>query len=152
MQQHRVRQAGITFQRRAHLGVTPHGIAATLEGRACDAAVDGAGMAPGAALTLGIRPEHMVLGRGAWQAKIVHVEALGEHSYVHLQWADGQPTLIAKTQDDGLRVGTTLAFSLPAAALHAFGGDGVALRRLRRDAHAAAVPGHAGLASPCSSV
>ena len=133
-------------------GATSHGIAATLEGRVCDAAVDGAGMAPGAALTLGIRPEHMVLGRGEWQAKIVHVEALGEHSYVHLQWADGQPTLIVKTQDEGLRVGATVAFSLPAAALHAFGGDGVALRRLQRDAHAAAVSGHAGFGSSCSSV
>ena len=91
----------------------------------------------------------MVLGRGEWQAKIVHIEALGAHSYMHLQWADGQPTLIAKTQDDGLRVGATVAFSLPAAALHAFGGDGVALRRLQRDAYGTAVSGHAGLASPC---
>ncbi|USX20369.1 ATP-binding cassette domain-containing protein [Oxalobacteraceae bacterium OTU3REALA1] len=133
-------------------GVTPLGIAATLQGRGCDAAVDGAGMAPGAALTLGIRPEHMVLGQGDWRAKIVHIEALGEHSYVHLQWADGQPILVAKTRDEGLRLGDTVAFALPSDALHAFGGDGVALRRLRRDQHAAKVPGHAGLASPESRV
>ncbi|NVD71395.1 ATP-binding cassette domain-containing protein [Duganella sp. BJB1802] len=109
---------------------TPQGIVATLRGRACDAAVDGAGLAPGAALTLGIRPEHVVLGQGAWQAQIVHIEALGEHSYVHLRWADDQPLLVAKTQDDSLRAGATVAFALPAAALHAFRDDGLALRRV----------------------
>lgn len=94
----------------------PHGIDATLQGRACAAAVDGGDVAPGAALTLGIRPEHLVLGQGEWQAKIVHVEALGEHSYVHLQWSDEAPMLVAKTQDESLRVGQTVAFSLPARA------------------------------------
>jgi len=111
--------------------LTPDGISALLQGRACPVAVDGAELAADAALTLGIRPEHMVLGQGGWQGKIVHIEALGEHSYVHLDWADGQPTLIAKTQDEGLRLGETVAFALPAAALHAFRSDGVALRRLQ---------------------
>ncbi|MFS2137952.1 ABC transporter ATP-binding protein [Duganella sp. Dugasp56] len=110
--------------------VLQNGIATTLQGRACAAAVDGTDMVPGAALTLGIRPEHLVLGQGEWQAKIVHVEALGEHSYVHLRWSDEASMLVAKTQDDSLRVGQTVAFSLPAAALHAFRSDGVALRRL----------------------
>jgi multiple sugar transport system ATP-binding protein len=111
---------------------TPHGIVATLQGRACPAAVDGAGVAPGEPLTLGIRPEHVVLGQGDWQATIVHVESLGEHSYVHLQWADEQSTLVAKTQDDTLRAGARVAFALPAAALHAFRSDGAALPRLRK--------------------
>ncbi|NVM75287.1 multiple sugar transport system ATP-binding protein [Duganella sp. SG902] len=111
--------------------ITPDGIDVMLQGRVCAVAVDGDQLAPDAALTLGIRPEHMVLGQDGWQGRIVHIEALGEHSYVHLAWADGQPTLIAKTQEEGLRVGDTLAFSLPAAALHAFRSDGVALRRLQ---------------------
>jgi multiple sugar transport system ATP-binding protein len=107
------------------------GIDATLQGRSCAAAVDGAGLEPGAALVLGIRPEHVLLGQGEWQAKIMHIEALGEHSYVHLQWGDDPAMLVAKTQDEKLRIGQVVPFSLPAAALHAFRDDGVALRRLR---------------------
>ncbi|HEX5341077.1 MAG TPA: ATP-binding cassette domain-containing protein [Duganella sp.] len=121
----------MNFLRASLHAVGAEGIVAMLQGQACAAAVDGAGRAPGAALTLGIRPEHMLLGHGDRHARIVHVEALGEHSYVHLEWADGQPILVAKTLDGGLRVGQTVAFSLPAAALHAFGSDGTALPRLK---------------------
>ncbi|MRV74909.1 sn-glycerol-3-phosphate ABC transporter ATP-binding protein UgpC [Duganella sp. FT92W] len=115
------------------IAVEPQGITVMLQGRACAAAVDGSDLAPGAALTLGIRPEHLVLGQGAWQAKIVHVEALGEHSYVHLQWPGVSSMLVAKTQNESLRAGQTVAFSLPANALHVFRGDGRALRRLLSD-------------------
>ncbi|MCH8621451.1 sn-glycerol-3-phosphate ABC transporter ATP-binding protein UgpC [Undibacterium sp. TS12] len=114
--------------------VAPNGIVTMLQGQHCAVGVDGDELAPGATLTLGIRPEHVVLGQGERRARIVHVEALGEHSYVHLEWTDEQATLVAKTQNEELRVGQNVAFSLPPRALHVFGSDGVALRRLPLDA------------------
>ncbi|AKJ29830.1 ABC transporter ATP-binding protein [Caldimonas brevitalea] len=83
----------------------------------------------GDAVTLGIRPEHVVVGHGPHQAQVTHVERLGEHSYVYLAADPALPPLLAKTQDDHVSIGSQLAFELPADALHVFRADGTALRR-----------------------
>ncbi|MCW7537825.1 ABC transporter ATP-binding protein [Aquabacterium sp. A7-Y] len=98
-------------------------------------------VAAGEPVTLGIRPEHVEVGRGPHRARITHVERLGEHSYVYLAVAqngqdgidagqdrEGQ-TLLAKTLDERLAVGSDVAFSLPAETLHVFRRDGRALPR-----------------------
>ena len=110
-------------------GVDGGGIDGEVLGQRCRALVDGAGLAPGAAITAGIRPEHMLVGSGAWQGQVTAVESLGEHSYVHLACGDAVAPLQAKTQLENLRIGQVLAFDLPAAALHIFDERGDAMRR-----------------------
>ncbi len=102
------------------------------EGQPCSALVTPAGLAPGQAVTLGIRPEHVVLGQGPWRATVIHIEALGELSHVHLKFSDQQPILVAKTQNEAIRVGDTLPFGFPPTALHLFDAEGMARRRLAR--------------------
>ncbi|MGZ3182141.1 MAG: ABC transporter ATP-binding protein [Telluria sp.] len=114
--------------------------AAQLEllGQSCQALVDATGVAEGDPVTIGIRPEHVAVGSGPWQATISHVESLGEHSYLHLALGAGGPAFLAKTQLEGLRVGAPVALDLPAAALHLFTQDGSARRRHGQPAEAAA--------------
>ncbi|WP_284618915.1 ABC transporter ATP-binding protein [Aquabacterium humicola] len=97
------------------------------------ARVRGEGIAPGAAVTLGIRPEHLRLGEGPGRARVVHVERLGEHAYVYLRPDGGDeaaPPLLAKTPREDVAVGDALAYALPPEALHCFAADGRALPRL----------------------
>ncbi|AJK46451.1 ABC transporter ATP-binding protein [Burkholderia plantarii] len=97
------------------------------------------GAAPGAAVTFGIRPEHLefvAAGAGAGgkapdgalllTRRVTLVEALGEHSYVHLEQPDG--TLIAKAPGE-LRVapGDRVRLRAPAASCHLFAEDGFAI-------------------------
>ncbi len=97
-------------------------------GQACLADVDASGLAPQAAVTAGIRPEHVALGEGPLSAAVTHVERLGEHAYVYLRLADGEP-LLAKVASERLQVGDTVALQLPARHLHVFAADGDALPR-----------------------
>ena len=56
------------------------------------------------AATIGIRPEHIVLGDaadGKLNATVVHVEALGAETLVHLKLAEGE--LVTVRQDGSLR-------------------------------------------------
>jgi multiple sugar transport system ATP-binding protein len=61
------------------------------------------------------------------QARVHHVERLGELTHVYL----GAPAamLLAKTSRDDVAVGDVLAFEIPAQAMHVFRADGVALAR-----------------------
>ncbi|HZX25638.1 MAG TPA: ATP-binding cassette domain-containing protein [Telluria sp.] len=100
-----------------------------LMGQRCRALVDGAGLPTGAAVTLGIRPEHVRVGSGTWRGTVTHLEALGEHSYVHLSFGPDGTTLVAKTELEDVRVGAPLDFDFPPSALHLFTADGNACRR-----------------------
>ncbi|HWP20553.1 MAG TPA: sn-glycerol-3-phosphate ABC transporter ATP-binding protein UgpC [Burkholderiaceae bacterium] len=93
-------------------------VAACVEGR----------VAAGTAVTLGVRPEHVLVGDGPHRAPVTHVERLGEHSYVYLDVGHDTP-LLAKTPDERAQVGDVLSFALPAQSLHVFLEDGTALRR-----------------------
>jgi multiple sugar transport system ATP-binding protein len=94
------------------------------------AAVDPAGVRVGDAVTLGLRPEHVVeAGDGEGLAiRISHIEALGEHSVVFGQLPGGGQ-LLAKTTREDLRVDTDWRVTLPAAQMHVFRADGKALVR-----------------------
>ncbi|MBN3751785.1 sn-glycerol-3-phosphate ABC transporter ATP-binding protein UgpC [Paraburkholderia sp. Tr-20389] len=94
------------------------------------AQVDGTRLKRGQPITLGIRPEHMRLDGDAQTlaVKSLLTEQLGEHSYVHVECADG--TLIAKAPGDvAIRNGESLALRLPADACHLFDEEGIALER-----------------------
>ena len=99
-----------------------------IAGQALLADVDARTLAPQAALTAGIRPEHVRLGDGPLRAAVTHVERLGEHAYVYLRLADGE-ALLAKVGEERLAVGDEVALSLPAQHMHVFVGDGTALPR-----------------------
>ena len=99
-----------------------------IAGHDCLADVEASGLAPGAAITAGIRPEHVQLGDGPLEACVTHVERLGEHAYVYLRLADGEP-LLAKVASERLQVGDAVTLQLPARHLHVFAADGSALPR-----------------------
>jgi multiple sugar transport system ATP-binding protein len=105
-------------------------------GAAWEARVQPGGVPLGAAVTLGIRPEHVRLGDGPGRACVVHVERLGDSSQVYLQ-VDGQdgppqeaPPLLAKTDRGDVRLGDRVNFDLPPESCHCFVADGSALPRL----------------------
>ena len=104
------------------------GLSLRVAGQACLADVDASGLAPQAAITVGIRPEHVQLGDGPLSASVTHVERLGEHAYVYLRLPDGEP-LLAKVASEQLQVGDTVALQLPARHLHVFVADGRSLPR-----------------------
>jgi multiple sugar transport system ATP-binding protein len=93
-------------------------------------AVNGARLSRGQRVFIGIRPEHIRLDGDA-QALTVNAlltEQLGEHSYLHVDYAGG--TLIAKAPGDVVvRNGERVALRLPPEACHLFDADGLALER-----------------------
>ena len=114
------------------LALSEHGVGFELQGQACTAAVSPAGLAVGDAVTIGVRPEHMQCGSGPLSSTVTHIEALGEHSVVYAKLADSDKTVLAKTGDERVAVGDTLALGMPGQALHVFRADGTAQRRLVR--------------------
>ncbi len=105
------------------------GVDLALLERPARALVDGAGLAPRASVTLGIRPEHVAVGSGPWRGTVTHLESLGEYSFVHLVLDQGGAALQAKTHLEDVRIGQSLALDFPPAALHLFGAHGNAHRR-----------------------
>ncbi|KPC54163.1 ABC transporter ATP-binding protein [Amantichitinum ursilacus] len=99
--------------------------------------VSGDQLKPGQAVTLGIRPEHLesappsaVPPTQIIRRPISLIEALGEHSYLHLN-APEQPVLIAKAPGDAtVKVGETVSFVAPAHACHLFTENGFAVPHL----------------------
>lgn len=78
-------------------------------------------VAPGP-LTVGIRPEHLVLDPAGLPVTVELVEPLGSETLVHGRLADGTPLLVK--QSGAIPVGETVQVSMPAGALHLFGTDG----------------------------
>jgi len=123
--------------------IDANGVGITLEGsgESVRLPVQGERLSIGASVTFGVRPEHLepthtepsqaserdaaVLTR-----PITLVEALGEHSYVHLEQPGGA-VLIAKAPGDArLKQGDRAHFCAPASACHLFAGDGFAVAPL----------------------
>ncbi|MEO6661906.1 MAG: ATP-binding cassette domain-containing protein [Rubrivivax sp.] len=108
------------------------GVALLLHGSTFTAQVSGAGLAPGDAVTAGIRPDRVRLGGGPGRARVSHVEPLGDAVQVYLEIAPQVPTLLVRTDRSDLRRGETVAYDLPAPDLHVFRSDGNAQPRRRR--------------------
>ncbi|MEM5402633.1 MULTISPECIES: ABC transporter ATP-binding protein [Paraburkholderia] len=126
--------------------IEANGVSVTLDesGETVRLPVQGARLAVGAAVTFGVRPEHLELvadgiaSRTSSDAQdaltiaraITLVEELGEHSYVHLEQPGGA-VLVAKAPGDArLGSGDTVQFRANASACHLFAEDGFAVAPL----------------------
>ena len=119
------------------------GVTVTLDGtgESVRLPLQGERLAVGAPVTFGVRPEHLEPADGdpsaageqggvALSRTITLVEALGEHSYVHLDQPGGA-VLIAKAPGDArLKPGDRARLLAPAAACHLFAQDGFAIAPL----------------------
>ncbi|WP_148252689.1 ABC transporter ATP-binding protein [Aidingimonas lacisalsi] len=101
-------------------------------GTECDVAVDGSAHQAGAPLTLGIRPEHLVLDeQGLLAGEVQVIERLGGMTSLHIQTADELLTLVADGEVTH-RVHDQVCFGFPPTRAHLFGQDGMALASLHR--------------------
>ncbi|HEY2024442.1 sn-glycerol-3-phosphate ABC transporter ATP-binding protein UgpC [Paraburkholderia sp.] len=92
--------------------------------------VDGQHLRRGQRVTLGVRPEHLRLDGDEQFIACASVlsERLGEHSYIHADYAGG--SLIAKAPGDTpLGAGERMRIHVPPAACHLFDEHGFALPR-----------------------
>jgi ABC-type sugar transport system ATPase subunit len=95
----------------------------------------------GAALTLGIRPEHLVvIPAGAEhspafaatvEGRVFVVEHLGGETYVYVKLADQSTVVMRADGDYAARIGDTLRLGVPAAACHLFEANGSALAKAK---------------------
>ncbi|HUF57773.1 MAG TPA: sn-glycerol-3-phosphate ABC transporter ATP-binding protein UgpC [Thermohalobaculum sp.] len=88
------------------------------------------GVAEGAALTLGIRPEHVRTGGDGPAFEVDLVEELGEAHLLHLSGPTGERLVVRRPGGAETRAGARLALAFPAETCHVFGEDGAALARL----------------------
>jgi multiple sugar transport system ATP-binding protein len=77
------------------------------------------GGSAGQKITLGVRPEDVVLGHGPWRAGIRVVEPTG-HETIVMAEIGGEPVVLRAPADAGLVAASEMAFGLKAARLHAF--------------------------------
>ena len=123
--------------------IDANGVTVTLEGtgEVVRLPLQGSRLSVDASVTFGVRPEHLEPttseapppgdGRALTLTRQVSlVEALGEHSYVHLEQPRGG-VLIAKAPGDaGLKPGDRAHFRAPVSACHLFAEDGFAIEQL----------------------
>jgi ABC-type sugar transport system ATPase subunit len=80
-------------------------------------------LAPGASLTVGVRPEHLTtraLGEFSVTGPVELVERLGEASYAHVRRADDKLMVAEIRGRDTPSPGQTATFSAPAEDIHVF--------------------------------
>jgi multiple sugar transport system ATP-binding protein len=80
---------------------------------------------PEAAVTIGVRPEHLRLTRGAGEGVVTRVEHLGDQDHLHLA-IGGQPLVTLADPDEHLAPGERVHVDLAAPLL--FGADGARVR------------------------
>ena len=120
------------------VALSSEGVVTAVGEHKINAAVAPGALKAGDKVTLGIRPEHVVLGSGALSGTVVHVEHLGEHAYVYLDTALTRQPLVAKSTHQDIALGAQLRFDLPATSLHLFDANDVALPRQMRQVRQAA--------------
>ncbi len=112
-------------------------------GHTLTVAVDATHWAAGAAVHVAVRPEHVLLGHGSatepgtavLQARVEHLERLGESSLLYLSLVVATracaptPMTVRVEGHAEAAVGDTVAVSLRPRALHLFDRDGLAFRR-----------------------
>lgn len=105
--------------------------------------VDGTGVKRGEQLTLGVRPEHLVVGAAdnVLTARVNFVESLGGTTYAYADFPGMKDDEALTVELDGaLRpsAGDALTLGAPAERCHLFDGQGRALHRLVAPAAVAA--------------
>ena len=86
-----------------------------------------AGLAPGAALRAGLRPEMVRVAKGAGKhttAAVELVERLGERTLVYARLSDGLAITAEDTGDSRVQVGETIPLDIDGSAAHLFDADG----------------------------
>jgi multiple sugar transport system ATP-binding protein len=104
-------------------------------GQQLTAAVDARHLAAGAAVQIGIRPEHMPLasaGEGhLLSGSLLHMERLGDSSLLYVQVGAGLPAITVKVEgSDRWPVGQQVQVLLRPSDMHLFDAQGVACARL----------------------
>jgi ABC-type sugar transport system ATPase subunit len=86
---------------------------------------DVAGIADGAAISLGIRPEALVLADdGPLAGRVTITEHLGGLTLVHLALTDGSPAIVQIVGACPLATGTPVRLRIEPSGLHLFASDG----------------------------
>ncbi len=86
-----------------------------------------AGLAPGAALRAGLRPEMVRVAKSAGKhtsAAVELVERLGERTLVYARLSDGLAITAEDTGDSRVQVGETIPLAIDGSAAHLFDADG----------------------------
>ena len=104
-------------------------VSVSARGTRLDANVCADDLVIGEDVTLGVRPEHIRVGGGQLSGEVVHVEQMGEHTYVYLDTELSVHPLVAKTAPGYIHIGQRLPFALAPDALHLFHRDGRAATR-----------------------
>jgi multiple sugar transport system ATP-binding protein len=109
------------------------------DGTELAAAVDATRAAPGAEVTVGVRPEHVVqlaaAGAGAadlgrFRGEVVLVENLGESALIYLRLPETDGLTLCRIEGASLvKDGAQIELGVPPGALHVFDADGVAFPR-----------------------
>ena len=104
----------------------------TAAGESLKVSVDASRAKAGDTVTLGVRPEHLAVGKAnTISAKVTFVETLGHATYAYATYAGSDDALTVQLPGD-VRPGAneTLALSVPADQAHLFDADGAAFGRL----------------------
>ena len=101
-------------------------------GALLEACVDARALLPGEPVTLGVRPEHLLLGNAGQglERQLRWQERLGDATYLYFQGGGEQDHWVLRA--DGrtdLAVGSRLSLTLPPQALHLFDRQGLAMPR-----------------------
>ncbi|HEX7637633.1 MAG TPA: sn-glycerol-3-phosphate ABC transporter ATP-binding protein UgpC [Burkholderiaceae bacterium] len=121
----------MNFLRGRVASVDGHGLVVRLAcGLEVRAAVEGTRALVGQDVTVGIRPEHVVVGSGAGRGQVTHVEHLGEATQLYLQVPGEERMLLAKTGAPAAAIDQQLAFEFPERRVHVFLANEEALPRL----------------------
>ena len=73
-------------------------------------------------VTLGIRPEHLIINEnsdGFWESKVFVVEKLGSGTFLYLE-KDGEPLVVETEGNSKIKVGDTVKVGFPANRCHIF--------------------------------
>jgi multiple sugar transport system ATP-binding protein len=92
-----------------------------------------AGLASGASVTLGVRPQDVVVpeqGHAVFTGRVRVVERLGSESYIYLACGEEQTVVARREPSASTAVGEALSVGLIADRCHLFGPDGMAFGRL----------------------
>jgi multiple sugar transport system ATP-binding protein len=101
-------------------------------GETIEAMVDASALAVGEKVTIGLRPEHALLGTSTQSIvrQVQWQERLGESTYLYLQGDVADEPLVVKAPGHThAEAGQRIAIALPSASLHVFKSDRYALER-----------------------
>jgi multiple sugar transport system ATP-binding protein len=103
-------------------------------GTGIDAGVDTSAIEPGSAMTIGLRPEQVMLtgaSNSDLSGEVLFTENLGDHSLVYLQIAGIENFFCVKvTTGESFIEGSVVGIAVPSEACHVFDHDGVACKRI----------------------